>query len=251
ESKVRFSDHDDDDEEGGGFIIPDDGEGGGFIPDDDHDQETSVGNTTPDHVTVREPQPTRVLDEEQPLIATTATCSSSSAQQDEGVGGNIDISQPSTAGTASHQNDRAPARLTTAAAVGDEELEGVHHPAVPEEVGQREQQAFELPMTDAEVEEARILQELYESGAMDDGLPRERTPPERMLGDERVFGMEKDDVGSGGEGLIIEADADRDATMVLNHGAEANPSSSEEEDDKGSLISEDPDDEDAEPEWLP
>ncbi|KAL8959433.1 MAG: hypothetical protein Q9193_003701, partial [Seirophora villosa] len=260
----RLSDHDDDDEEGGGgFIISDDsgfddGGGGGFIPDVDiDDQEISVGNQTPDHVTVRDSGSMRGLEEKEQRFITAG----SSSTQDEG--GNIGL-QPSTGDTASHQNGEA--RLTNAAAVDDDdkvELVGqggdVHHPAVPEK-GRRGKEAFELPMTDAEVEEARILQELYESGAMDaaGAVPRERAPPERMMSDEQVRGMEEE--GGEADGLIIEAktEADRDTTMVPNDGVEADVAAdvaaddvSSEDDDKGSLLSEDPDDEDAEPEWLP
>ncbi|KAL9010473.1 MAG: hypothetical protein Q9173_004591, partial [Seirophora scorigena] len=265
--RVRLSDDGEGGGGGGGFI-PDDGGfdgGGGFIPNDD-DQESGgfvVEDKTPDldeGFTVRKSQHTRTLEgEEQPLIATTTTTTtgSASAQREGSL-------RPST-GTAS-QNGEARLIAMDDTSVGEAELvrhgEDVLDRAV-HGVRRRREEAFELhgtTMTDAELEEARTLQELYESGAMEDAagvLPRERRPPEQTLGD----GGQEEHVGSTeeegeGAGLIIEAESDRGATVPneVYDDAEArvaaDPSSSE-EDDKGSLMSEDPDDEDAEPEWLP
>ncbi|KAI4143120.1 MAG: hypothetical protein L6R39_004695, partial [Caloplaca ligustica] len=111
-------------------------------------------------------------------------------------------------------------------------------------------------MTDAELEEGRMLQELYESGEM---MKTAGAPPQTRLpkqSDEVDDADDRDTIG-GEAGENAEIDADKGVDYVGDGGSDQ-PSSlggeveeeEEEEEDKGSLLSEDPDDEDAEPEWL-
>ncbi|KAL8643533.1 MAG: hypothetical protein Q9210_007638 [Variospora velana] len=247
------SDHDDEEEEEAGGFIPDDGgsDGGGFIPNDD--QEAGgflVGKADhDDRFTTAKTHPTQV---EEPLIA------DSSARDKRG---NMFPQSSPTAQNGEAEPIAAADEYTSVSEVKlvehGEDISPLHdRPIEGEEAEEkRDEEAFELhrTMTDDELEEARMLQELYESGAID---AAGYVPPEKLL--EQSLGDDgKEQVGDTDEvegAGLVGAEVDKDRTMP-NEGYDdaetkvADPSS--EEEDKGSLISEDPDDEDAEPDWLP
>ncbi|KAI4288161.1 MAG: hypothetical protein L6R35_002583 [Caloplaca aegaea] len=269
--RVASSDDDDDEEEAGGFL-PDDGGsnagggGGGFIlPDDDQEAGGFLVGKADHHddssFTTAKKDPTQV-EEEKPLIA-----ANSSARDKRGNMFPHSSSSPTAEKNGEAAEPIAAAdEYTSVAEVklvdhGEEDTSPLHDcPMEGEEAEEGKsdkKEAFELrtTMTDDELEEARILQQLYESGAMD---AAGHVPPEKLLeqtldddddGKEQVGDADEDE-GAG----LVGAEVDKDSTMP-NEGYDdaetkvADPSS--EEEDKGSLISEDPDDEDAEPDWLP
>ncbi|KAL8901866.1 MAG: hypothetical protein Q9207_004983, partial [Kuettlingeria erythrocarpa] len=104
-------------------------------------------------------------------------------------------------------------------------------------------------MTDAEMEEGRMLAELYERGE----LGSNHAPFGNLMPDQGPNGKDAE----GGETGDAAAAKDEGAENIDGANADeevedADPSlgEEEEEEDKGSLLSEDPDDEDAEPDWL-
>ncbi|KAL9018112.1 MAG: hypothetical protein Q9185_004578 [Variospora sp. 1 TL-2023] len=288
--RVASSDDDDEEEEeeaAGGFI-PDDGSGsnggggGGFIlPDDDQEAGGFLMGKKANHhdddssFTTAKTHPTQVEEEEEePLIAAAKSSAgdksgimfpqSSSSSSSPTAEKNAEEAEPITA--ADEYTSVGEVKLV---GHGEEDTSPVHdRPMKGEEAEEEEEEeeekrdkkeAFELhrTMTDDELEEARMLQELYESGAMDatGHVPLEKLL-EQTLDDDDDDGKEQvgdtDEVEGAG---LVGAEVDKDSTMPNNEGYDdaetkvADPSS--EEEDKGSLISEDPDDEDAEPDWLP
>ncbi|KAL8990023.1 MAG: hypothetical protein Q9177_001215 [Variospora cf. flavescens] len=271
--RVASDDDDDDDddneeEEAGGFIPDDGGSNGGgegfILPDDEQEAGGFLVGKADHHddssFTIAKAHPTQVEEEEEePLIA-----ANSSARDKRG---NIFPQSSSSSPTAEKNGEEAEPiaaadEYTSVGEVklvdhGEEDTSPLHdRPTEGEEAEEEEKrdkkEAFELhrTMTDDELEEARMLQELYESGAMD---AAGHVPPEKLLDDD---GKEQvGDADEAEEAGLVGAEVDKDSTMPNNEGYDdaetkvADPSS--EEEDKGSLISEDPDDEDAVPDWLP
>ncbi|KAL8925301.1 MAG: hypothetical protein Q9208_003591 [Pyrenodesmia sp. 3 TL-2023] len=192
---------------GGGFIAEDDEpEAGGFLPEEsDHDEDVKA-----QQVGSKRNEPSH----------STGTANTPDVEIEEQV---LPPQSPPTL-------QKQPETQQTAYSANDQPFEKdgkQDNSAIGEET-------FDLhrSMTDAEMEEGRILAELYDRGALE--------PVSAQLGDTLPNQGLNDgkDVDGGDIG---------DDTAKCEGAEIIDPSS---EEDKGSLLSEDPDDEDAEPDWL-
>ncbi|KAI4170353.1 MAG: hypothetical protein LQ346_008867 [Caloplaca aetnensis] len=205
-----------DDDQGGGFMAEtDDFEAGGFLPEDsDHD--------------VVEAQPAQR--KESHLTASATTPNAENEEQ------TLPQSPPSTL-------QKKPQTQQTAIPANyqliEEEEEQNDSTFVEENLD------LHRSMTDAEMEEGRMLAELYERGELGSNhAPFGSSLPQQGSNRKDVDGGETGDAAAKEEGAENIDGANADDRVE-----DEDPSLGEEE-DKGSLLSEDPEDEDAEPDWL-
>ncbi|KAL8723261.1 MAG: hypothetical protein Q9225_000383 [Loekoesia sp. 1 TL-2023] len=225
-----FIPNDDDDDTAGGFI-PDeeDQEAGGFLPESNH------ASTRHESVTVPQAD---LAQREESLIAET------SAGREKEI--------------AEQQLPPPPPRLSQSLENASSSAHSIIKEEKDDKAASRNAETFDeddLPLhrtiTEEELEEATMLQQLYESESRSADAP----PPERLP--EQIG----DDAGNNGKG-VISADAEDVAGAASSgngekaHEVDDDAEGEKEEEidaaasEKGSLLSEDPDDEDAEPEWL-
>ncbi|KAL8830939.1 MAG: hypothetical protein Q9170_005513 [Blastenia crenularia] len=195
----------DSNEEGaGGFIPDDDDTGGGFLPDEDE----NAGGFLPED-----------SDEE---ILTTKNDSTDEYNVEE------HMSAPQPDRSAPNLPEKNIAPVNNILEETEERYPAHQAPEILEDI------PLHRTLTDAEIEEATMLQEMYESHAAN------APPLERLL--RQVDNTENED---GVEAINVGTDGKGDESRVEEEDEEEFAAS-----EKGSLMSEDPDDEDAEPDWL-
>ena len=112
---------------------------------------------------------------------------------------------------------------------------------IPHEAETLAQTTADLGLTDQELAEATMLQQMHES--KDEGIPHAEVKEEDQitpLPEENE--MQADDLDIQG--------TPRQASEIEEHDSAPEHTRSDDEEDRGSLLSHDPEDEDAEPEWL-
>ena len=220
-----------------------DDDGGGFlVNDDDADAEEALREITPKHTESSEVRSTNLR---------TISSPPDIARSEEGGGFVPDVLY----------TRKAPAREILSAEKANAAASTSHHspqPPSPQDTAnnpspQPEQPFPSLPA--AELEEARLLQQLYESGGMthpqsqapsQPAIPRDEDSSESGYDHEDQL-AEREQPTHVSKGLMEEHAADDDDDEKEEEDAEKEYAS---EEDKGSLLSNDPEDEDAEPEWL-
>ncbi|KAL8819655.1 MAG: hypothetical protein Q9223_001951 [Gallowayella weberi] len=212
------------DSEGGGFLLDEHDGGGGFIPDDDpEDRGDFVVETAP---TSRNPQ---VHDNEEKEPINTNHSGSSNLQDPPPTTHMTNEVNPSLLpDTPINKEQIALKNLSTQ--IGPEETV-TESPTVPPFAG----------LSEEELAEARMLEDFYAKGkaAGDDGCDMVETT---LLPDKTVGTSNLEDTV-----LPDEAPTQAEFGPMVSGLQRSDPS---DEEDKGSLLSEDPEDEDAEPDWI-
>ncbi|KAL8994071.1 MAG: hypothetical protein Q9188_007173 [Gyalolechia gomerana] len=215
--------------------------GGGFIPDDDQDYAGGFLAPDEDITTPSADQPQR---REELLIATAKKRAEEERPQQQELqprSENLQLPRSAVlAGDPSFKEEEKKSKDEKPFA--EDEVNGV----VPADV------LLQRTLTDAELEEATMLQQLYENQSHH---PPADAPPFERLPEQDVF-----DDGNGGNGVgdvenvAVAEEGSGNVDMVHYVDRNEEEETQEEEvaaqSEKGSLMSEDPDDEDAEPDWL-
>ncbi|KAL8762920.1 MAG: hypothetical protein Q9184_001142 [Pyrenodesmia sp. 2 TL-2023] len=217
------------DEQAGGFLTEDGDLGGGFMAED---HEPEAGGFLPDDSNRNEDiKAERAGSARNEQSHSTGTANTPDAEIEEQL---LSPQPPPTL-------QEKPGTQQNALAANDQPFEEEENKNNSVNVG--ETLDLHRSMTDAEMEEGRMLAELYDRGELGSvGAPLGGTLPEQRPNEVK-------DVDDG----KIGDDAAKHPGVAKGEGAEnrgeinVDPSS---EEDKGSLLSEDPDDEDAEPDWL-
>lgn len=232
-----YPNHDDEDGEDGGFYMryhDDDGDNESFLSkNDDDDAEEAIQEIDNDgHEDISSTGEQRA--------GLMSTESKGHERLDQG--GDFSLDDDNTRDEAPSRNDSFESPEPDSRKLGD------HGSIDPNDTSQiKEHPEHTSPgRSVGELEEARILQQLRESQKSDSSpVPIEMvaTPLSRKASDSPPIR----EIGAGGERDTI---VQPDATFPNNAIARPESENENSEDDKGSLLSHDPDDEDADPEWL-
>ncbi|KAL8872144.1 MAG: hypothetical protein Q9174_002178, partial [Haloplaca sp. 1 TL-2023] len=217
---------DDDDGEGGGGFVPDEenDQGGGFIPDIDHEEDEGSRVFVPtSHEPGNTPQTAKPSHEQGDVItdARDNSAAVAAAVREQKEKPFLSSSPPPPPPSLQQQ-----AASATPASSKTEES----HPSLDK--GQNGAESM-LNLTDAEIAEATMLQQMYERNKSPDTDAEASTTHDQPEMDEPEQQVEL-------------------AQQVTEEASEDYDDDDDEDDheDQGSLLSEDPADEDAEPEWL-
>ncbi|KAL9027524.1 MAG: hypothetical protein Q9196_003970 [Gyalolechia fulgens] len=236
--RACYSDEDD----AGGFLRDDAGGGGGFIPDDD--QEHAAGCMDPDE-NIATPSADQAQREEELLLASADKKAEEALEEQESpphfppVSENLQLPRTTVAlaGKPSLEED------------GKSFAEDEGNEVVPVEM------LLHRTLTDAELEEATMLQRLYESQPHQQ--PADAPPFERLPEQDAFDGGKGNGVVDVEEVAVVAAEEEERGNLEMVDEMDGDEKKGEEDEEdgvavseKGSLMSEDPDDEDAEPDWL-
>lgn len=239
--KRRRASSTEEDNEAGGFLQDAADAGGGFMPDDDQDH-AGVFLAPDEDITV--PSADQPQRREELLIATAKKrAEEERPQQQELQPRSENLQLPRSAALA---GDPSFKEEETKPKDGKPFAEDEGNGVVPADV------LLQRTLKDAELEEATMLQQLYETQSHHppaDAPPFERLPEQDVInngnGGNGVGDVENVAVAENGSGNVdMVHHVDRDEGEVTQEEEVATQS------EKGSLMSEDPDDEDAEPDWL-
>lgn len=204
-----------------------DGDGGGFlINDGDADAEEAMRETIIHDFDNPKPRATRE-------ITPQAAAIHAQSQEPSDQGG----------GFMAEECDNREQPPHSDVPVGESSGDIVHHKATPspqKSLPNKTSPESEFPNPpDAEIEEARMLQHLYETGGMAQPDTNERAGNEMPM-----------DTAADNENRLLHQDTSSASPPESKPMAEDPDALDSSESDKGSLLSEDPEDEDADPEWL-
>ncbi|KAL8947602.1 MAG: hypothetical protein Q9183_007769 [Haloplaca sp. 2 TL-2023] len=208
-----------------GVDVDDEGGGGGFIPSPDHDDEGSGQGFIPTSLEqnrqLTEQSHQAQKDSSANIVQASATFANAAAIWEE-----KEKEKPLSLSSSPPTPPLQPIP-TSLAPPTSSKADELHHPPAAQEKNDTAESIFHL--TDAEIAEATMLQQMYE-GNESPNVNAQSSNAEEPENHEPEQEVEK----SIAPQQVVEGNSDDD----------------DDHEDKGSLLSEDPADEDAEPEWL-